>query len=184
MKNVLHLFAQSTRELHRISTLSVAGILLAVSVAISTFTVVISSTLQIRFDFLPLAAGGMLFGPVVGGVMGVASDILDYFVRPNGPFFPGFTCSALLTGVLYGCFLYKKPVTWKRVVLVSAINTVLVNLLLNSVWLSVMYHNAFLVLLTGRIIQNLILFPINTALLLLVLRAIQEIRVRTTGTAA
>ncbi|MCX6097549.1 MAG: folate family ECF transporter S component [Caldiserica bacterium] len=178
MKKLLWFMKSSTNELKSVSTISVAGMLVAVSVVLSFLKVVISSVLEISFAFLPLAAGGLLYGPVVGGIMGVLSDVLGYYIRPNGPFFPGFTLNALISGALYGLFLYKKPVTLKRVIIVSALIAILINLLLNSLWLSMMYGKAFVVLLTARIVKNVVMFPIDTVLLMALLKFIERFRIR------
>ena len=178
MKKLLWFMKSSADELKSVSTVSVAGMLVAISIVLSFLRVVISSVLEISFAFLPLAAGGLLYGPVVGGIMGILSDVLGYFIRPNGPFFPGFTLNALISGILYGLFLYKKPVTLKRVIIVSALITILINLLLNSLWLSMMYGKAFVVLLTARIVKNVVMFPINTALLMVLLKFIERFRIQ------
>ncbi|MCE5192701.1 MAG: folate family ECF transporter S component [Candidatus Cryosericum sp.] len=178
MKRLVWLMRSSTNEMESVSTISVAGMLVAISVVLSFVKIVLSPVLEISFSFLPLAAGGLLYGPVVAGVMGMLSDVLGYFVQPNGPFFPGFTLNALISGMLYGLFLYKRPVTLKRVTIVSALITVLINLLLNSVWFSMMYGDAFIVLLTGRIVKNLVMFPINTALLMVLLKFIERFRIQ------
>ncbi|MGB9578028.1 MAG: folate family ECF transporter S component [Halothiobacillaceae bacterium] len=178
MKKQLLLIKSSMNELKSVSTISVAGMLVAIGVALSFVKIVLSPVLEISFSFLPLAAGGLLYGPVVGGIMGILGDVLGYFVRPNGPFFPGFTLNALISGVLYGLFLYKKPVTWTRVIVVSALITVFINLGLNSLWLSMMYGKAFVVLLSARILKNAVMFPINTVLLMFLLKFIERFRIR------
>lgn len=177
MKKLVWQVKSSAKELSRVSTISVTGMLVAISVMLSFFTLVISNMLQISFSFLPLAACGMLYGPVVGGIMGVLTDVLGYFVHPNGPFFPGFTLNALVSGVFYGFFLYKKSISLKNVIIVSALITIVVNLLLNSLWFSIMYGNAFSVILAGRIIKNLVMFPINTFLLFSLLKVVQSVRI-------
>ncbi|PNT91669.1 folate transporter [Clostridium thermosuccinogenes] len=155
-----------------------SGMLVALNVILTFFDISLSNVLRISFSFLPLAMGGMLYGPVVGGAMGVVGDILGYLARPDGPFFPGFTLNALLSGALYGLFLYKRPVKLKSVIAVSLLVTVSINLLLNPVWLSMMYGNAFIVLLTGRIVKNVIMFPINTALLFAALKLVERVKIR------
>lgn len=150
--------------------------LVALSMLLALFNIVLSQLLQISFAFLPIAAGGMLFGPTVGALIGAAADVLGYFVHPNGPFFPGFTLSALLSGAIYGFALYGKPLTWKRVAVVSAVIAVLVDLLLTSVWLSVMYGNAFIPLMGGRVIKAAVMFPVNAAMLYFILKLADRFR--------
>jgi ECF transporter S component (folate family) len=178
VKKPLWFMRSSAEELKSVSTVSVASMLVAIGVVLSFVKIVLSPVLEISFSFLPLAAGGLLYGPVVGGIMGILTDVLGYFIRPNGPFFPGFTLNALISGILYGLFLYKKPVTLKKVIIVSVLITILINLLLNSLWLSMMYGKAFIVLLSARIIKNLVMFPINTALLMALLKFIERFRIR------
>jgi ECF transporter S component (folate family) len=178
MKKLTHSVRSAINELKSVQTITLVGMLIAVGIALSFFNLMISNVLQISFSFVPLAVGGMLFGPVIGGIMGVINDILGYLVRPNGPFFPGFTLNALISGIFYGVFLYKKPVTLIRIVIVSTLNTVLLNLLLTSLWLNMMYGQAYLVLLVGRMTVKLLTLPINIALLYFVLKLVERIRIR------
>jgi ECF transporter S component (folate family) len=152
--------------------------LIALSVILSFFTIQLSDVLKIGFSFIPLAMGGMLFGPAVGGVMGVVGDILGYFVKPSGPFFPGFTLNALITGAIYGFFFYRRPVTLRRCVLASLTVVIVINLLLNPLWLSILYGHAFIALVSVRIIKNIVMFPINTALLYASLRLLERAGIR------
>ena len=176
MKNWMEHIKSSAHEMKQVSTISVAGMLVAISVILAFFKLAITQTLQVSFAFLPVAGGGMLFGPVVGGMIGAVSDVAGFVIRPTGPFFPGFTLSAMVTGALFGQLLYRKPVTVKRVVTACVLNSVLVNWVLNTVWLSLLYGNGFIVLLGARIIKNLIMLPIDTALLFSLLKLFERFR--------
>ena len=57
----------------------------------------------------------MLFGPVVGGIMGGVADIIKYLLKPTGPFFFGFTFNAILGAVIYGVMLYKSRSALKNI---------------------------------------------------------------------
>lgn len=165
----------SAKELKNTSAISITGMLIGISVVLSFLKIDISNLMQIGFTFLPIAAGGMLFGPTVGAIMGVASDILGYIARPSGFFFPGFTLNALIIGLIYGFFFYKKPVTLKSVILSSLTNTVIINLILTPIWLSIMYGNAYGVLVAARLLKTVVMFPIDTALLMMVLKLVEKI---------
>ena len=160
----------------QVSTISFAGLLVAISVVLAFFKLALTETLQVSFAFLPVAGGGMLFGPVVGGIIGAVSDVAGFVMRPTGPFFPGFTVSAMATGALFGQLLYKKPVPVARFLTACVLNAVLVNWMLNTLWLSLMYGNGFIVLLGARMIKNLILLPIDTALLFSLLKLLERFR--------
>ncbi|MBW7571663.1 folate family ECF transporter S component [Caproiciproducens faecalis] len=167
----------SVRELKNVTTIAVCGLLIALNAVLGVFTVPVSDVLQIRFSFLTIATSGFLYGPVVGGMVGAIGDVVNYVLRPSGPFFPGFTLNAFLSGFVYGLILYKKPVTVWRVLAANTIVMVLVNFLLNSLWLSIMYGKAFLAVLSVRIVTNLILLPINVAMLYTLLKFVQKIPV-------
>lgn len=73
-------------------------------------------------------------------------------------------------GLIYGLFLYKNPNKERknisiliRLIIAGALITGLVNALLNSLWLSMMYGKAFIVLISTRIGTQLTLLPINIA---------------------
>ena len=58
---------------------------------------------------------------------------------PTGAYFPGFTISGALTGLIYGFFLYKYPLTLPRVSLAWVVNTFVVETFLAAYWLFLLY---------------------------------------------
>lgn len=159
---------QENSQKNMIRRLTVSAMLLATSVIFGFFKIPLSQVSEIRLQFLPVAVEGMLFGPLYGGILGGLSDILCYIVRPTGAFFPGFTLSAILQGVIYGLIL-KKDQSLGRILIAQGLDTVIVSLILNPLWLVIMYGNGFIALFTARIIKVLIMFPINIVLLAVVI---------------
>lgn len=163
-------------ELKNVRSLAGASMLSALGVVIHALTTVAASLTQIvSFTFLTVGVSGLLYGPVVTGCIGAITDILKYIVKPNGGFFPGFTLSEFLLGFLFGLFFYQRKVTLLRVFAAKLTTTLLINLTLTPLWLSMMYGNAFIVLVSGRIVKNLIMLPIETGLLYFLLKKVQEI---------
>ena len=68
----------------------------------------VTDSLRISVSFIANVAAGCLFGPVMGFVCGGIGDIIQFVLKPTGPYFPGWTLSAALAGFIYGAFLYKK----------------------------------------------------------------------------
>lgn len=56
----------------------------------------------------------MLFGPVVGGIMGGIGDILKFLIKPTGPYFFGYTLNAMLGPVIYGIFSIIVRFNWEE----------------------------------------------------------------------
>ena len=163
-------------KLKNIYVLTVCALLVAIATVLGFFKlVVVPELIEIRFAFLPIGMSGALFGPVIGGIVGILADVLGYLVNPTGPFFPGFTIATMISGVIYGVFLYKKKVTIPRVMVAQAVESVVVSLLLNSLNLSILYGNGFIAVLTPKIIKAIAMYPVKTALLYLVLVALPVI---------
>lgn len=153
--------------------LTIAAMLTAIAVILGFFKISITSFIEIRFASLPIAISGAFMGPVVGGIVGGLADVLGYIVKPTGPFFPGFTLTTILTGVIYGICL--KPdedgnIKLKRIIIGQLIVTLIINTLLNTVWLAVLYGKAFEVMIFSRLFKELIMLPINIIILYAVLK--------------
>lgn len=162
------------RTMNHTAVLTTSALLVAMSVILGWFKVPVTNLIEIRFQMLPIAVGGMLFGPAVGGVMGAMEDILSYIIKPTGPFFPGFSISAAVGGVIFGLMLRKKA-SVLRVFLTEVVYTAVVSICLNNIWLSVLYGRAFLPVMIARLPQSLIMIPVNTVLLAAVLRTVGKI---------
>ena len=108
-----------------------------------------------------------------GAIFGAAMDILTFIVRPTGPFFFGFTVSSILTGILFGVVLYKKPLSLKRIIVANIIHLILINILLNTFWLTMLLGKGFFVLLPLRALKAVIMMPIETLLLFSVIKGVE-----------
>lgn len=140
--------------------LVVMALMIALTVALSKLLSINISILRIGFGFLPIAVLAILYGPIWAGIGYAIADVIGGFLFPTGDFFPGFTLSALLSGLIFGLVLYKKEVTLWRALLASALVCLVVNLLLNTYWLTIIIGKAYGVLLTTRAVKELIAFPI------------------------
>lgn len=96
----------STKTLTSLSFLVAVSIVLA---RILGFIIPVAGfpALKINFSTIPLILAGILYGPIAGFLAGAISDIIGYMINPQGGmFFPGFTLSAALTGMIPG-LVYK-----------------------------------------------------------------------------
>ncbi len=164
MKKSAALFLESYGELKKPHTIAIAGMFAAVSIVLGSLTLVIGDYIKIGFSSISNQFVYYLFGPVAGGFFGGALDILKYFVKPTGAYFPGWTLGAMAAGVIYGGFFYKRRLTLWRVLAAELTVAVICNMLLGTLWLSMMYEKGFLALLPVRVVKNLVMWPINSAL--------------------
>ena len=128
------------------------GLLAALEVVLSRFLSITLWNQKYGFSFVPLVIAALLFGPVPAGIMAAVADVIGAVLFPTFTFFPGFTLTAFLTGAVFGLFLYRKQ-SWLRLLAAVAIVQLLLGLLLNSWWLSILYGSPYLPLLGTRIFQ-------------------------------
>ena len=170
------MFLSSLRELKRTRGITLCALLIALTVVMD-FVGIDTPALQITFKFLPLAAMGMLLGPSTAFFGGGIADVLAYVVHPNGQAFHfGFTLSTMLTGLLFGIFLYRRELKVWRLIASKVLINIGINLLLNTYWLSDLLGNAYLVMLPTRLWKNILLLPIEVAIAFLVLKGVQSFR--------
>lgn len=174
MKTLKEQFINSSKELKSLKNVILISLLLALSTAIGSFTLAFGNYIKIGFSSLVNEFAYMLFGPAVGIIFGMLSDILNYIVKPTGAFFPGFTLNAMIAGMIYGIILYKKNITFKRVFVAKLIVTLVVNLGLTTFWLCIMYGNSFMAIFPLRCIKNFIMLPINSILLFTLIKCLEK----------
>ena len=138
MKTIYEVFLTSSKELKKVRNLVLASLLIAIHLLLDLFTIQILPTLHLSFEFLASATIGMLFGPSIGALCGGLGDIINYILNPKGAFFPGFTITAIITGVIYGLVLYKKEITIKRCIVAVTAVTLICDICLNTYFLSLL----------------------------------------------
>lgn len=181
----LSIFARirsSFRSLENLRVLTVVAMFTAIQVVlVVAFDSLVSASLMITIDFVMVVASGMLYGPVVAGLQAAVVDILTALLFPKGAFFPGFTLSSLLGGMVYGFVLYKRPWTWQRLLLSKAIVNVCINIGLNTFWLSLILGKAIQVLIWPRLTKNLVLLPVEVLLMVGVAQILRRLAPRIPG---
>ena len=150
------------------------GVLTAMEIVLNRFLSINAWNLKIGFSFVPVAVAGMLFGPLPAAVVGALGDFVGALVFPIGPYFPGFTVTVFLTGAVFGFFLKGKP-SVPKVLAAVGINQLILSLLLNSFWISVLYGSPYLPLLGTRAVQCAVLIPVEIIVILALRRVFDSL---------
>lgn len=164
----------SYQHLFQLRCIVNTGVLLAVSIVLGAFSISIGDYLRISFSVLPQQIVCFLYGPVVGSIFGAVSDILRYITKPSGPFFPGFTVSSMLYGVIYGIFLYQKRFSYKNLILSNIVASIMINILLNTYWISMLYGHVYTLILPLRILKEAFALPFHILISALILKRIHS----------
>lgn len=85
----------------------VISIFVALEMILKSYLSITTPYMRISFAFFPLAIIGILYGSVSAGLVAGIADLLSILIYPT-VFHPGFTLSAILTGIVFGFFLYKR----------------------------------------------------------------------------
>lgn len=144
------------KEKNLTATLAVLAALIAVQIVLSRFLSIATWNLKIGFGFIPVVIAAVLYGPVGGACVGAASDFLGAILFPIGAYFPGYSLTAALSGILYGVFLKKKR-TPVRIVSAVLLDRLFGTLLLNSLWISMISGSPFLAQVSIRSYQAFIM---------------------------
>lgn len=111
-----------------------------------------NNSARVGFGHVPLLLAGLLLGPFWGAATGAVADLVGAILFPfGGSYFPGFTVTAMLTGLLPA--LLRTPLlgntpssgaapkryAWFRLLLIVLITELVASIFLNTFWLSLMY---------------------------------------------
>lgn len=154
------------------------GALIALQVVLGNLVQIAMLNKQMNFGFLPIAVAGYLFGPIGGLIVAALGDVVGTLLFGTGAYFPGFTLTAVLVGMVYGWILHPRYFKWAAtccksktggLFLRAAAASVLVAviyILLNSYWLTFFISKGYWLILVGRLPFYLIEIPIFTALII------------------
>lgn len=144
--SLLKQFYNSCKELKNVYSLVLIAMFLALRVVFGLFAnatlPIFGNTVKLSPAFLPIMATGALFGPVPAALVGGLGDVISFLVSPTGMYFPGFTISGVLTGLIYGCFFYQTKISLPRVVLGWTVNMLAVETFLAALWLWALYSSS------------------------------------------
>lgn len=156
--------------------LTLSAMLIAMNCALRLLVIPVSATINVSLFFLTAAVGAQLLGPIAAALIAAAGDLISYFVRPTGPFFPGFTLNALITGLIFGLFLFQKKPTFFRLAAAELTQTAAISFGLSPIWLHLLYTTPYPVLYAERLVKAAILCPIELLLLIAVCNAVYRVQ--------
>lgn len=157
----------------RVLRLVVCGMLIALGVVLKGLLSAKQWNIEFGFAFVAAAAAAYLYGPLAAALVHGSTDFICAFLFPKGDFFPGFTLTAALIGLIYGWCFYNSRKVW-RTSLAVVLTQVFCSLLLNTLWISILYHTSFWAFLYTRLLQAVVMGTIQIVLLPVVLLALER----------
>ena len=160
----------------KIFTLACLALLIAMQIVIARFLAIpVTQSIRFSFSFIPVVIAARRFG-ILGGVLVYGlGDFLGAMIFPTtGAYFPGFTLTAAVSGLIYGLYLAKKGGT-VRIILSVLTSQVLCTLLMNSYWVSTLYGSDFGAVLVSRLPQSVIMSVLQIVFMVLFLEKICKV---------
>ena len=125
---------QAINPFHKVKDITLVAMLFALMMVSKLIPIPSGfGNLGLSFTYLFFATVAMIYGPIYGFIIGVFSDIIGFFINSTGMFNLGYTLQAALTGFIYGICLYRRKVTFGRVLVSRILVNYLMNVLLGSI---------------------------------------------------
>ena len=162
------------------------SVLVALQVVLTRFCSFNAWNVRIGLGFTALVIAAIFYGPAAAAVVGGLGDFIGSIAFPTGSYFPGFTLTQVLMGLVFGFALYRKFYNLPlfsfggtpekpdstalsgtaasqllRIAVAVLINQCILSLLLNTLWISVLYGSSFTGLLSTRALQAAVTAPIQ-----------------------
>jgi len=167
---------QKSKSLFRVEVITFTALLVALQVVLGNIVQIPSISKQFNLGFLPIAVAGALMGPIPAAIVGALGDIIGAVLFPQGAYFPGFTLTNILVGIIYGFILHRNRPNVLAVIL-SVLAAGVVNLFLNTLWLSVfIIKKAYPVLLVSRAAPLPVELPVQMVIIFATLLALSRIK--------
>ena len=153
-----------------IKIMTMAAMLTAMSVVIGIFCKSLlnfgGGLFRITFENLPILMSGIMFGPIVGGIVGAATDIISYLLSNQAyPINLIVTLGATSVGIVSGLFskyVFKKRGA-SRIIFSSAFAHIVGSMIIKPIGLFQFYQWAVL----WRVPMYLVIAPIEILIICL-----------------
>ncbi len=166
-----------------VEMLTVSALFLALEIVLNRFVSINTVGLKIGFAFVPIVVCAIIYGPTMAAIVNALADFLGAILFPIGPYFPGFTLTAALMGLVWGHFLYRGELGERKlrffpnILLPSIVNNLIFGLCVNTYWITIISGSkTYLGWFTYRITEYLILIPLNVIMIPILIKLSEKIK--------
>ncbi|HCK88703.1 MAG TPA: folate family ECF transporter S component [Erysipelotrichaceae bacterium] len=165
----------SAQKLRQTEYLALIAMFIAVKCVAGAFYIPVGENLRILMTFVFVASEAAIIGPVAGAVSGMIADIVGFMIHPSGPFFFGYTITAMCGSVIYALFLYRQRITILRLALAKTVVNYGVNVLLGALWSQMLYGKGYIYYAGKSLVKNTMMLPAEIIILVLLFNVIVPI---------
>ncbi len=159
--------------------LVLAALVVALRAVCKMFEIPLGPGLNLNIAQIFNSMGAMVYGPVVGLLGATISDPLGYLLHPSGPYFLPYMLLDMSSSFIYALFFWKRSLSVPRVLAAKFTINLVSNVILGSLiykWYLYIFSGvekaaAYHVITLARVGKNLVMFPLEAMLLIVVLGA-------------
>ena len=155
------------------------AILIALNVILERFLAYSVWNQTISFGFVAIAFAAAFLGTPYAVVVAGLGDVIGAIFFPFDTYFPGFTVTNCVYGLILAEFLYKNA-TPIRIIIGVILNKIVCTLTLNTLWISIMYRggvDAFFLVLPTRLAGAVLMTAAELIIILLFFTNKSRIRI-------
>ncbi len=134
--------------------------------------------IDISFGFVVVCFAAAFLGTPYAVAVAGFGDLIGSLLFPFGPYFPGFTLTNCVYGLILAEFIFKNA-TPLKCVLGVAVAKIICSVALNTLWISILYRggvDAYFVVLIPRLLPALAMGIVEICVLLIVFSSKSKIR--------
>lgn len=160
--------------------ITVAALIVALRVVVKFVRIPIAQGLAISLDGYVNSLGSVIYGPLVGLLVGAISDTLGCLITGRmGEYFPPFVLTEMLSSFIFGLFFWKRKIRISSALSAKFTVNFVCNIILTSLfnkWMYYLYYGleraeAYNIINGVRIAKNLVMFPLEATIIVIVLSA-------------
>ena len=168
---------EAARQLKDVRMITIAALIIALRIAVKFLKIEIAPGLNISLDGYVNSLGSLVYGPVVGLVVGAISDTLGCLVTGRmGEYFPPFMLVEMSSSFIFALFFWRRKIHLGSTLSAKFTVNLVSNIILTSIfnkWMYFVYYGleraqAYNIINGARIVKNLILFPLEATLIVMV----------------
>ncbi len=169
---------KSTRQ-QRLFKIILTAMLIAINVILERFLAYSIWNQTVSFGFIAVAFAAAFLGTPYAVAVAGFGDLIGSLLFPFGAYFPGFTVTNCIYGLILAEFIYKNA-TPVKIVIGVVLNKIVCTLILNTLWISIMYRggvDAFFIVLPTRLPGAALMTVVELVILLPVFSQKSKIRI-------
>ncbi len=173
-------WTEAARQFSDVRMLTVAALIVALRIVVKFAKIPIAQGLSISLDAYVNSLGSVIYGPLVGLAVGLISDSLGCLITGRmAEYFPPFALVEMMSSFLFGLFFWKRKIGISRALAAKFTVNLVCNIIMTSVfnkWMYLIYYGleraeAYNIINGVRIVKNLIMFPLEATIVVIVLAA-------------